>query len=363
MTFNYTLIALFYVPCSPKFLLECHLTLILSIQHGQETLDNLSKLKPGLVERYDKWAAKYPEYVNDPSLKPPVLLEPTTVPPVTQPTSRDSGEGPHEPRSYGHIQEELARRDRDRDRERDRDRDGERDRSREPPRDYYTQPTRDSPARNQEDARKAAEEAIRRRTDRIGNSGRLYSSSSQYSLQHAGIAQRQQEAEAAAQAARREIAASHAAPNPNINGVPPVMPVLPAPVSASSHQNPVYQPPPTQSQPPPAPPPPMQVPQPYPNVNMTSSSGSVLNQGQMPQPQKPQTVPYNPYTTSSSSASANVNPPQRRGSNDVDTQKQNDDDDDIVIPPPPASFPAPIRYSTQHAVSHDPALSTKLTNR
>ena len=248
-----------------------------------------------------------------------------------------------------------SRKDRDRERDRDRDKERDRERSREPPRDYYSQPTRDSPARANEEARRAAEEAIRRRTDQIQNSGRMYSSS-QYSMEHAGIAQRQQEAEAAAQAARREIAISHAPSNPNMNGAPPVIPVLPAPVSASSHQNPVY---PGQNQPPPPPPPPMQVPQPYMNTTAMNSSGSAMNPGSVPQPQKTPFAPYNPYSTSS--ASASVNPPPRRGSNDVDAQGQGDDD--VVIPPPPASFPAPIRYSTQHAVSHDPALSTRLTNR
>ena len=248
-------------------------------------------------------------------------------------------------------------RERDRDRDRERDRDRDRDRSREPPRDYYSQPTRDSPARGNEDARRAAEEAIRRRTDQIRNPGRVYSSS-QLSMEHAGIAQRQQEAEAAAQAARREIAAPQ---NPNINGIPPVMPVLPAPVSASSHHNPVYPPPPGQNQPPPPPPPPMQIPQSYTATTATTSSSSTMNPGSMPQPQRSPSVPYNPYTSSSSSASVNVNPPTRKGSNEVDTQKQNGDA--VVIPPPPPSFPAPISYSTQHAVSHDPAVSTKLTNR
>lgn len=344
---------------------EYHLTLILSIQHGQETLENLSKLKPGLVERYEQWAAKHPEYIDDPSLKPAVLLEPVAhAQPTPQPTSRDSGEGQYDPRNQRYAQEEISnltssRRDRDRepDRDRDRERDRERDRSREPPRDYYTytQPPRDSPARSNEEARRAAEEAIRRRTDQIRNSGKMYSSS-QYSMEHAGIAQRQQEAEAAAQAARREIATSHAPPNPNTNGIPPVIPALPAPVSASSHQNPVYS---AQGQPPPPPPPPMQIPKSYGNIPTTISSSSAINPGSAPQPQQGPFVPYNPYSTSSASASAN--PPLRRGSNDVDAQRQSDDD--VVIPPPPASFPAPIRYSTQHAVSHDPALSTKLTNR
>ena len=153
---------------------------------------------------------------------------------------------------------------------------------------------------------------------------------------------------------------SHAPQNPNMNGIPPVMPILPAPVSASSHQNPVYSVPSSQGQPPPAPPPPMQIPQSYPHTTVTSSSSSATNTGPMAQSQRA-TVPYNPYSASSSSSSTNMNPPLRRESNDVDSQ--NDDDDDVVIPPPPASFPAPIRYSTQHAVSHDPALSTKLTNR
>lgn len=171
-------------------------------------------------------------------------------------------------------------------------------------------------------------------------------------MEHAGISQRQQEAEAAAQAARREIATSHPPPNPNMNGIPSVIPVLPAPVSASSQQNPVY---PGQSQPPPVPPPPMQVPQSY----MNTATSSLMNPGSIPQPQKGPFVPYNSYPTSS--ASASVNPPLRRGSNEVDTQRQSGDD--VVVPPPPASFPAPIRYSTQHAVSHDPVLSTKLTNR
>ena len=180
-------------------------------------------------------------------------------------------------------------------------------------------------------------------------------------MEQAGIAQRQQEAEAAAQAARREIAASHPPPNPNMNGIPPVMPVLPAPVSASSQQNPVYPPLPGQSQPPPPPPPPMQIPQPYPSTTVTSSSTSAMNPSSMPQPQKSPAVPYNPYSTSSARTSANMNPPSRRGSSEVETQKQNGDA--VVIPPPPPSFPAPISYSTQHAVSHDPAVSTKLTNR
>ena len=258
----------------------------------------------------------------------------------------------------------VPRRDRDRERDREREggreRDRDRERSREPPRDYYSQPTRDSPARGNEEARRAAEEAIRRRTDEIRNPGRLHPSS-QNSMEHAGIAQRQQEAEAAAQATRREIATSNAPPNPNMNGIPPVIPVLPAPISASSHHNPVYPPPSGQNQPPPPPPPPMQVPQQYPNITGTSSSSSVMNPGSMPQPQRSPSVPYNPYSTSSSSASANVNPPSRRGSSEVDAQKQNGDA--VVVPPPPPSFPAPISYSTQHAVSHDPAVSTKLTNR
>jgi len=347
-----------------------YLTLILSIQHGQETLDNLSKLKPGLVERYEKWAAKYPEHIDDPSIKPTVLLESATLVPSTsqsqppnsatsptptpQPNSRDSGEGHYPSRNNSYAQEELLnpgsvpRRDRDR----------ERDRSREPPRDYYSQSTRDSPTRSNEEARRAAEEAIRRRTDQIRNSGRGYSSSSQHSIEYSGIAQRQQEAEAAAQAARREIATSHAPPNSNMNGIPPVIPVLPAPVSASSYQNPVHPPPPGQGQPPPPPPPQMQIPQPYSSATATSSSNPVTNPSSIPPPQKSPAVPYNPYTTSTSSASANVNPPIRRGSND---EKQNGDA--VVIPPPPPSFPAPISYSTQHAVSHDPAVSTKLTNR
>ena len=354
---------------------ERYLTLTLSIQHGQETLDNLSKLKPGLVERYEKWAAKYPEHLNDPSFKPAVLLEPATLAPsapqpqppnpatnptpVPQPASRDSGEGQYLSRNHSYTQEELSnmgsvpRRDRDRDKERDR--------SREPPRgDYYSQPPRDSPMRSNEEARRAAEEAIRRRTDQIRNPGRAYSSPTQHSMEHVGIAQRQQEAEAAAQAARRE-ATPHPPSNPNANGIPPVIPVLPAPVSASSYQNPVYPPPPGQSQPPPPPPPPMQVLQPYASATTTSSSSSVVIPGSMPQPQKSPTAPYNPYTTSSSSASANVDPPSRRGSSEVDPQRQNGDA--VVIPPPPPSFPAPISYSTQHAVSHDPAVSTKLTNR
>ena len=258
----------------------------------------------------------------------------------------------------------VPRRDRDRERDREREggreRDRDRERSREPPRDYYSQPTRDSPARGNEEARRAAEEAIRRRTDEIRNPGRLHPSS-QNSMEHAGIAQRQQEAEAAAQATRREIATSNAPPNPSMNGIPPVIPVLPAPISASSHHNPVYPPPSGQNQPPPPPPPPMQVPQQYPNITATSSSSSVMNPGSMPQPQRSPSVPYNPYSTSSSSASANVNPPSRRGSSEVDAQKQNGDA--VVVPPPPPSFPAPISYSTQHAVSHDPAVSTKLTNR
>jgi len=253
-------------------------------------------------------------------------------------------------------------RERNRDRERDRERDKERDRSREPPRDYYSQPpSRNSPTKSNEEARRAAEEAIRRRTDQMRNSGRMYSSSSQLSMEHAGIAQRQQEAEAAAQAVRKEIATSHVPPNPNTNGIPPVIPVLPAPVSASSHQNPVYPPHPGQSQPPPPPPLSMQVPQPYPGTAATGPSTSAMNPGPISQPQRPLTVPYNPYATSSSSASANMNPPSRRGSNEVDTQGQNGDA--VVIPPQPPSFPAPISYSTQHAVSHDPAVSTKLTNR
>jgi hypothetical protein len=105
----------------------------------------------------------------------------------------------------------------------------------------------------------------------------------------------------------------------------------------------------------------MQIPQPYPGTTATSSSSSVMNPGSMPQPQKSPSVQYNPYATSSSSASANVNPPSRRGSHEVDAQKQNGDA--VVIPPQPPSFPGPITYSTQHAVSHDPAVSTKLTNR
>ena len=164
------------------------------------------------------------------------------------------------------------------------------------------------------------------------------------------------EAEAAAQAVRREIATSHVPPNSSVNGIPPVMPVLPAPVSASSHHNPVYPPPPGQNQPPPPPPPLMQVPQPYQGGTATGPSSSSLNPGSMPQP----SVPCNQCATSSSSASANVHPPSRRGSNELDAQKQNGDD--VVIPPPP-SFPDPISYSTQHVVSHDPAVSTRLTNR
>lgn len=353
----------------PECHFEHHLTLILSIQHGQETLDNLAKLKPGLLDRYEKWAAKYPEHTNDFSYIPTVLLEPATlIPPaqgmgpthVSQPTTRDSGEGQYLSRNQSYTQEDpsnvdsISRRDRDRDRERDR----ERERSREPPRDYYSQPSRDSPTRSNEEARRAAEEAIRRRTDQIRNPGRVYSSSAQHTVEHVGIAQRQQEAEAAAQAARREIAASHAPPNPNMNGVPPVMPVLPAPISASSHQNPGYPPHPGQSQPPPPPPPPMQIPQSY---QSTSSSASMTNPGSAPQPQKSPAVPYNPYNTSSSSTGVAINPPTTRGSTEADSQKQNGDS--VVIPPPPASFPGPISYSTQHAVSHDPLVSTKLTNR
>ena len=344
MTFFFTLCTsrsrlFFLVSRLPRRLLEYQLTLIPSIQHGQETLDNLTKLKSGLVDRYNDWAAKYPEYVNDPSFKPAVLLEPITN---AQPTiqSRDSRDGQH----HRYAQEDLLRGDR------------ERERSREPPRDYYSYPTRDSPKKSNEDARRAAEEAVRRRTDQIRNSGRMYSSS-QYSMEHAGIAQRQQEAEAAAQAARREIATSHTLLNPSANGIPPAIPVLPAPVSASSQQNPVY---PGQSQPPPAPPQPMQVPQPYiSSTTTTTSSSSAMNPNAMPQPQKAPFVPYNPYSTSSASASAN--PPQRRGSNEIDAQRQSGDD--VVVQPPTASFPAPIRFSTQHVVSHDPALSTKLTNR
>jgi hypothetical protein len=353
----------------PECLFEHHLTLILSIQHGQETLDNLTKLKPGLVDRYEKWAAKYPEHTNDFSYIPTVLLEPATlVPPAPQPqpsasvmgpqpTTRDSGEGQYLSRNQSYTQEEPFNLDSISRRDRERDRDRERERSREPPQNYYSQPTRDSPARSNEEARRAAEEAVRRRTDQIRGPARAYSSSAQHTGEHAGIAQRQQEAEAAAQAVRREIAASHVPPNPNMNGVPPVMPVLPAPISASSHQNPGYPPPPGQGQPPPPPPPPMQIPQPY----QTSSSASMTNPGSAPQPQKSPAVPYNPYTTSSSSASVAVNPPGTRGSTEADSQKQNGDS--LVIPPPPPSFPGPISYSTQHAVSHDPLVSTKLTNR
>jgi hypothetical protein len=180
-------------------LLEPCLTLVSSIQHGRETLDNLSRLKPGLHDRYEKWAAKYPEHINDPSFKPPVLLESATFPQsasqsqqptsattltsISQPNSRDSGEGQYVSRSSN--------------RARERERDRERDRSREPPRDYHTQPTHDSPARRNEEARRlavqamysfqpahnspagrneearrAAEEAIRQRTDEIRNAGK-----------------------------------------------------------------------------------------------------------------------------------------------------------------------------------------------
>ena len=193
------------------------LTLVLPIQNGEAILDNLSGLKPGFVDRYQEWAAKYPEYLDDPSLTPLVLLEsaalvpsspnsPTNPTPIPRPNSRES------------------RRDRDRelggDRERDGERERERDKSLEPPRDYSSQPGHDPSTRRNEEARRAAEEAIRRRIKGIRNenprraaeeairrrtegirnvgSGRVHLSLKD-SVKDAGIAQRRQEPEIATQ--------------------------------------------------------------------------------------------------------------------------------------------------------------------
>lgn len=164
--------------------------------HGQETLDNLSKLKPGLVDRYDRWVSRNPDLANNPAIKPSVLLEPPTPS-----QSLDDSRG------------------------------------------------RDPEYRREESRRREAEEAERRQYDDLSRGPSSRGSQDEHLKQRVderriqeqvGIVHRQQEAEAAAHAARREISS--------------MPPVLPAPVSASSQQNPGYlQGPPVMPQPQPSP--------------------------------------------------------------------------------------------------------------
>lgn len=131
-------------------------------QHGQETLDNLSKLKPGLVDRYDRWVTRYPHLADEPSLRPAVLFE---APAPSIPSSAD-------PRNKEEKREDPKREE------------AKRRESEEAERRRYDEQAR-GPSRG------APDDSARQRVDER----RLQ--------EQAGIVQRQHEAEAAAHAARR----------------------------------------------------------------------------------------------------------------------------------------------------------------